>query len=184
MIKGSEIRRANFPIEQLLLDRWSPRAMSGEEIGEEELMRLFEAARWAPSSFNAQQWRALYARRETEHWPLFFGLLVEANKVWARNAAVLVLFISRKTFDYNDEPSITHSYDTGAAWENFALQGFRQAWPKRSAAGKTAEARKPQRPAKANREHLRRTVSILNEHRYSLKKRQANIVGAACATPA
>ncbi len=123
MIQGSEIRRADFPIEQLLLDRWSPRAMSGEEIAQDELMRLFEAARWAPSSFNAQQWRVLYARRGTEHWPVFFKLLVEANKSWAKNAAVLVLFISRKTFDYNDEPSITHSYDTGAAWENFALQG-------------------------------------------------------------
>jgi nitroreductase len=55
MIKGSEIRKADFPIEPLLLDRWSPRAMSGEEIAEEELMRLFEATRWAPSSFNAQQ---------------------------------------------------------------------------------------------------------------------------------
>ena len=126
MIQGSEIRRADFPIEQLLLDRWSPRAMSGEEITQDELMRLFEAARWAPSSFNAQQWRALYARRGTEHWPVFFELLVEANKSWAKNAAVLVLFISRKTFEYNDEPSITHSYDTGAAWENFALQGWRQ----------------------------------------------------------
>jgi nitroreductase len=125
MIKGSEIRKADFPIEPLLLDRWSPRAMSGEEIAGEELMRLFEAARWAPSSFNAQQWRALYARRGTEHWPVFLELLVEANKSWAKNAAVLVVFISRKTFDYNNEPSITHSYDTGAAWENFALQGFR-----------------------------------------------------------
>ncbi len=37
VIKGSEIRKADFPIEQLLLDRWSPRAMSGEEIAEEEL---------------------------------------------------------------------------------------------------------------------------------------------------
>jgi len=36
------------------------------------------------------------------------------------------VFISRKTFEYNGEPSITHSYDTGAAWENFALQGWRQ----------------------------------------------------------
>ena len=57
---------------------------------------------------------------------VFFELLVEANKSWAKNAAVLVFFISRKTFDYNDEPSITHSYDAGAAWENFALQGWRQ----------------------------------------------------------
>ena len=39
---------------------------------------------------------------------------------------MLVVFISRKLFDYNDEPSVTHSYDAGAAWENFALQGFRQ----------------------------------------------------------
>src|SRR5437763_15800400 len=106
MISGSEIRRADFSIEQLLLDRWSPRSISGEEIAEDELMRLFEAARWAPSSFNAQQWRALYARRGTEHWPVFFELLVEANKSWAKNAAVLVLFISRKAFDYNDERSI------------------------------------------------------------------------------
>jgi nitroreductase len=126
MIKGSEIRKADYPIEPLLVDRWSPRAMSGEEISVDELMPLFEAARWAPSSFNAQQWRALYARRGTEHWPIFLGLLVEGNKAWAQNAAVLVLFISRKTFEYNGEPSISHSYDTGAAWENFALQGFSQ----------------------------------------------------------
>ncbi len=126
LIKGSTVRKADRPIESLLLDRWSPRAMSGEEISHEELMRLFEAARWAPSSFNAQQWRALYARRATEHWQTFFDLLVDANKSWAKNAAVLVVFISRKNFDYNDEPSVTHSYDCGAAWENFALQGFHQ----------------------------------------------------------
>jgi nitroreductase len=126
MIKGSEIRKADHAIEALLLDRWSPRAMSGEEISPGELMRLFEAARWAPSSFNAQQWRALYARRGTKHWQTFFDLLVDANKVWAKNAAVLVVFVSRKFFDYNNEPSITHSYDCGAAWENFALQGFKQ----------------------------------------------------------
>jgi nitroreductase len=126
MIKGSEVRKADFPIESLLLDRWSPRAMSGEEIPEEELMRLFEAARWAPSSFNAQQWRALYARRGTPHWQTFFDLLVDANKAWAKNAAVLVVFVSRRLFDYNNEPSVTHSYDCGAAWANFALQGFQQ----------------------------------------------------------
>jgi nitroreductase len=126
MIKGSEARKADHEIEQLLLDRWSPRAMSGEEISREELMQLFEAARSAPSSFNAQPWRALYARRGTEHWQTFFELLVDANKAWANNAAVLVVFISRKKFDHNDEPSMTHSYDCGAAWENFALQGFHQ----------------------------------------------------------
>ena len=126
MIKGSEVRKPDFEIEGLLVDRWSPRAMSGEDVSHDELMRLFEAARWAPSSFNAQQWRALYAHRNSEHWPAFFGLLVDANKVWAENAGVLVVFVSRKTFEHNNEESVTHSYDTGAAWENFALQGFRQ----------------------------------------------------------
>jgi len=126
LINGSAVRKPDHPIEPILLDRWSPRAMSGEEIPQEELMRLFEAARWAPSSFNAQQWRALYARRDTGHWQTFFDLLVDANKAWAKNAAVLILFISRRFFDHNNERSVTHSYDCGAAWENFALQGCRQ----------------------------------------------------------
>ena len=123
--RGSSIRHPDYPIEPLLVDRWSPRAMSGEPISREELMTLFEAARWAPSSFNAQQWRALYAMRDGEHWARFFDLLVDANKSWAKNAAALVVFISRKNFEHHEEPSITHVYDTGAAWENFALQGFR-----------------------------------------------------------
>jgi len=122
MIKGSEKRKAGYPIDKLFLDRWSPRAMSGESIAEEELLLLFEAARWAPSSYNNQPWRMLYARRGTEHWSLFFDLLVEFNKTWAKNAAALIVFISKTTFDHNGEPSVTHSFDTGAAWENFALQ--------------------------------------------------------------
>src|SRR5437879_493302 len=109
MIKGSEIRKPDYPIEAILLDRWSPRAMSGEEISEEELMRLFEAARWAPSSFNAQQWRALYARRGTEHWQTFFDLLVDANKTWAKNAAYVGVFISHKKLEHKYEPSSTAS---------------------------------------------------------------------------
>lgn len=124
MIKGSEVRRADHPIDNLFLDRWSPRAMSGEPIAQEDLMTLFEAARWAPSSYNNQPWRFLYARRDTEQWALFFDLLVEFNQSWARNAAVLVLFISKNTFDMSGELSVTHSFDSGAAWENLALQGW------------------------------------------------------------
>jgi nitroreductase len=124
MVKGSEVRRADHPIDKLFLDRWSPRAMSGDVLSEQELMVLFEAARWAPSSGNNQPWRILYARRDGEHWPLFLGLLVEGNRRWADKAAALLVFISKKTFDKNGAPSITHSYDTGAAWENLALQAF------------------------------------------------------------
>ena len=122
MTKGTEIRKADYPIDSVFLDRWSPRAMSGEPISEEELFTLFEAARWAPSSYNNQPWRILYARRDTPHWPQFFDLLVEFNQGWAKNAAALVVFISKTTFDHNGKPAATHSFDTGAAWENFALQ--------------------------------------------------------------
>jgi nitroreductase len=124
MIKGSEKREADYPVEELFLDRWSPRAMSGEEIAEDDLMTLFEAARWAPSSYNNQPWRILYARRGTEHWQLFFDLLADFNKAWAKEAAALLLFVSKETFDFNGEPSVTHSFDTGSAWENLALQGW------------------------------------------------------------
>jgi nitroreductase len=97
--------------------------MSGESISQAELAVLFEAARWAPSAGNTHPWRILYAHRDTQHWPLFFDLLVERNQVWCRNAAALVLFISRTTNEQNGRPLNTHSYDTGAAWENLALQG-------------------------------------------------------------
>ncbi|MFL6282618.1 MAG: nitroreductase family protein [Pyrinomonadaceae bacterium] len=122
MIEGSEMREAGHEIDELFLDRWSPRAMSGEPVTEKELFTLFEAARWAPSSFNNQPWRILYARRDTEHWPTFLGLLVEANRAWAKDGAALLLFVSKETFDHNDKPYPTHSFDTGAAWENLALQ--------------------------------------------------------------
>ncbi|MGD0274846.1 MAG: nitroreductase family protein [Syntrophales bacterium] len=120
--KGSEIRKADHPINNIFLDRWSPRAMSGEEIPETELISMFEAARWAPSSNNNQPWRILYAKRNTKHWPLFFNLLTDSNKIWVKNSSVLLLIVSKNTFD-NGKPSRTHSYDAGAAWENLALQG-------------------------------------------------------------
>jgi nitroreductase len=124
MIDGSDTRepQAQYPVDELFLDRWSPRALSGEGVTDEELMTLFEAARWAPSSYNNQPWRILYARRETEQWPVFFNLLVEGNQAWAKDAAALLLFVSKETFDFNGKPYPTHSFDTGAAWENLALQ--------------------------------------------------------------
>ncbi|HVF68243.1 MAG TPA: nitroreductase family protein [Pyrinomonadaceae bacterium] len=122
MIDGSEVRKPEHEVDELFLNRWSPRAMSGEAVAEEELMSLFEAARWAPSSFNNQPWRILYARRDGEYWDTFLGLLVEGNRVWAKEAAALLLFVSKETFDHNGQPYPTHSFDTGAAWENLALQ--------------------------------------------------------------
>ncbi len=109
-------------ISPIFVDRWSPRSMTGEIINDETLMSLFEAARWAPSSYNNQPWRFLYAKKDTSSWNVFFNLLLEGNKVWAKDAAVLVVVISRKNFKHNEKPSITHQFDAGAAWENLALE--------------------------------------------------------------
>jgi nitroreductase len=123
MRTGSDARSSDLPVDRLFLDRWSPRAMSGEPIGEQELLTLFEAARWAPSSGNSQPWRFLYARRDTPHWQTFIDLLVERNREWCVNAAALVVFISRPASDQG-RPLVTHAYDTGAAWMSLALQGW------------------------------------------------------------
>jgi len=115
-------RQPEYPIESIFIRRWSPRAMSGEGITDEELFRLFEAARWAPSTYNEQEWRFLYGRRETEQWPLFFDLLYDANQAWCKNAAMLVVVLARKTFTRNGKPNPVHLFDAGSAWENLALQ--------------------------------------------------------------
>jgi nitroreductase len=122
-IKGQDFRKPDHDISPLFVNRWSPRAMSGEEISREELMRMFEASRWAMSSMNNQPWRFLYALRNTTYWDRFFGLLTPNNQGWCKNAAVLIVVVSKKAFDFNGKPARTHSYDTGAAWYSFALQG-------------------------------------------------------------
>lgn len=116
-------RISTYPINPLILNRWSPRAMSGEPLTDEELFPLFEAARWAPSSFNAQPWRFLYAKKDSKYWKDFFNFLGEFNQKWCKHAAVLVVIIARTTYEHNNKPSVTHQYDTGAAWENLALEG-------------------------------------------------------------
>lgn len=117
-------RKSTYPINPLILNRWSPRSMTGEELDNEEIMSLFEAARWAPSSYNNQPWRFIYAKRNTEHWDRLFSLLADGNRTWAKDSALLVVVISRKNFEYNEKPARTHQFDAGSAWENLALEAF------------------------------------------------------------
>ena len=92
----------------------------------EELMQLFEAARWASSSYNGQPWRFLYAEPHGADWQKFLGLLIEFNQKWCAAAAALVVVVSRTTFEMNGKPSATHAYDCGSAWGYLALQGSLQ----------------------------------------------------------
>ena len=125
-------RTADYEIDPLFLERWSPRAFTGEAIAEADLMTMLEAARWAASSYNSQPWRFVYARRETPHWERFLELLVPFNRSWAKDASALVFFVSNSVMRPpgadKDVPSSTHSFDTGTSSGNFALQATRMGW--------------------------------------------------------
>jgi nitroreductase len=121
--KAEDFRKADYPIEPLFVRRWSPRAMGGEPISEKEMLTLFEAARWAPSTYNEQEWRFLYARRDTPQWQTFFALLAEGNQAWCFRAALLGLVVAHKVFQANGKPNPVHVFDSGLAYENLALQG-------------------------------------------------------------
>jgi len=115
-------RKANYPIDHLFIKRHSPRAIADMPLEKDKLMSLFEAARWAPSSFNNQPWRYVYAFKGSETWAGLQDLLVPHNRLWTINAPVIVSAISHNLFSYNNQSSRTHSFDAGAAWENLALQ--------------------------------------------------------------
>ena len=115
-------RESTYPILPLLLSRVSYRAFSEERLTEDELMSLFEAARWAPSSYNNQPWRFVYARRGEKEWEILFNVLTDSNKSWCNKADTLVAVISRNDFEYKNKPSRTAQFDTGSAWMSLALE--------------------------------------------------------------
>ncbi len=125
-------RHSDFPIDKLFLERWSPRAFTGEEISEQDLLTLLEAARWAPSSYNSQPWRFIYARRGTPHFDKLLSFLIEFNQSWAKTASALVVLVSNSTMlppgKDTPVPSHSHSLDAGAAWANLALQATISGW--------------------------------------------------------
>jgi nitroreductase len=122
-------RSTENPVEALFLDRWSPRAYDRTNIPDADLKTLFDAARWAPSAFNHQPWRFLYARRDHDDWNRFLGLLLPFNAAWAERASVLIFILSDTLIlapgGTEPTPSHSHSFDAGAAWALLALQATR-----------------------------------------------------------
>ena len=125
-------RRSDHSIDPMFLERWSPRAFAADTISEHDLLTLFEAARWAPSSYNSQPWRFVYGRRGTPAFDKLLGLLNEFNQSWAKNASALVIVISNSMMQPPGQdkpvPSHSHSFDAGAAWMALALQATRSGW--------------------------------------------------------
>lgn len=117
-------RVAGHEIDPMFLERWSPRALSADGVTNEDVLRVFEAARWAPSSNNAQPWRFVYALHGTPAFAEFLNVLVEFNQLWARNAGALVVIASKSNFD-NGNANRTAAFDTGSAWMSAALQADR-----------------------------------------------------------
>jgi nitroreductase len=109
----------DFPINDLVRNRWSPRAFADKLIEPAILASLFEAARWAPSSNNEQPWAFVVATRDNaDEFEKMLTVLVEFNAGWAVHAPVLALAVSQLNFQKNGAPNRNAFYDTGAsaAW--------------------------------------------------------------------
>ena len=112
-----------YPIHDLLRQRWSLRAFDDRPIEPEKLRSLFEAARWAPSSNNEQPWRFIVAKKDHEtEWNRLFDCLVEGNRTWAYRAPVLILSVASLNFEDEAKPNRHALHDTGMAVENLVLQ--------------------------------------------------------------
>ena len=140
----SHSRKADHPIEPFFVERWSPRSLTGEEIPVETLNTILEAGRWAPSAYNSQPWRFVWARCGTPHFATFLDLLVPGNRSWAKDASALVFVASAKTMSVPGKsepaPSRSHSVDTGAAWMSAALQAHKLGWAAHGMVGLDYEA--------------------------------------------
>lgn len=151
----SNTRTAEHPIDRQFLERWSPRAFTQDTIPESALQTFLEAAPWAPSSYNSQPWRFVYARRGTEHWTRFLGFLNEFNRGWAQHAAAILIVLSKRTFappGATDAVALaSHSFDTGAAWGYLALQASLSGWKAHGLAG-------------IERDHIRAELAIPEDY--------------------
>lgn len=105
-----------------ILARWSPRAFADRHVNPADLKTIFEAGRWAPSSYNEQPWRFFVGRRNSETYKKILDTLVPFNREWAKSAAVLILGVAKTRFSNNDSPNNYAAHDLGAAMGLMAVQ--------------------------------------------------------------
>ena len=107
---------------EVIRQRWSPRAFSHKPVSRENLRKIFEAGRWAASSYNEQPWRFIVGHKGDATYQKILNSLVEFNQSWAGSAPVLILSVASKTFEHNGAPNGYAIHDTGAATAYIALQ--------------------------------------------------------------
>lgn len=114
---------AQYPLHELILRRWSPRAFADRSVEPATLVRLLEAARWAPSCYNEQPWRYIVATNENAaEFARMLGCLMEGNQVWARHAPVLMISVAKLAFTHDHKPNRHAFHDVGAASAFLAFQ--------------------------------------------------------------
>jgi nitroreductase len=107
---------AQYPLHELILRRWSPRAFADRSVERATLLRLLEAARWAPSCFNEQPWRYIVATKEdSAEFGRMLQCLVEGNQAWAKHAPVLMISVAKLAFTHDGKPNRHAIHDVGAA---------------------------------------------------------------------
>jgi nitroreductase len=113
----------DHPIQGILARRWSPYAFSDRPVAQADLQSLFEAARWAASSYNEQPWRYIVAGREDpEEFQRLLGCLVEGNRLWAKSAPVLALGVVSLKFALNGRDNRAAVHDLGLASGNLVME--------------------------------------------------------------
>ncbi|KHD84321.1 nitroreductase family protein [Heyndrickxia ginsengihumi] len=117
------VRKSDYEIDSVYLERWSPRSFSSKEVKENTLLSLFEAARWAPSAFNFQPWRFIIARTPEDR-EKFMSFIGEFNQTWCKDVPAFALIISKLTSDSGEFRS--HAFDAGAAWGYLSLEATRK----------------------------------------------------------
>ncbi|SKC74277.1 Nitroreductase [Ohtaekwangia koreensis] len=132
MEKSSSIEH---PILDLIKNRRSVRAFSSEPITADKINSLFEATRWAPSSSNEQPWVYLYATHDQELWHKMFECLNESNRIWVKDAPLLILSLARKTFTHYGSANAHAMYDLGGANSFLSLQAVEMGLQVRQMAG-------------------------------------------------
>ena len=126
----------DHPVSDLIKNRKSTRVYTPQPVSKEKIYSLFEATRWAPSSTNEQPWLYLYATKDqTELWDKLMEPLNEGNKIWVKDAPLLILSLARKEFQRNGRTNAYAMYDLGGANSLLSLQAVALGLQTRQMAG-------------------------------------------------